>query len=118
MAGKKNCAYATGNLNNLNVQTEIAGQKDCLFVTGKTETVNVLPVNSSVITHVPFVGGLQQKKGENSDIVPHPEIKYVNDVSCVDHLSSVKCLDYFNKVGDEVRPSWWPSVENPDLVFQ
>ena len=90
VVGKRNRVHVTGKLNSLSVKTKIARQKDCLFVTTKRKTVNFLPVNSCVVTHVPFAGRLLQKKGVNPDIVHHPEIKYVNDVSCVDHLSSVK----------------------------
>ena len=52
-------------------------------------TVNFLRVNSCVVTRIPL-GGLLQKKEVNPGFVRRPEIKYVNYVSCVDHLSSVK----------------------------
>ena len=80
--------WPSRKLNTLNV--EMGGQKDFCLLTDKRKIVNFLPVNSCVVTHVPFVGGLLQKKGINPDIVHRPEIKYVNDVPCVDHLSSVK----------------------------
>ena len=57
-------------------------------MTGKRETVNFLPINSCIVTHVPFAGDLPQKKGVNPDIVHCPVIK--NDVSGVDYLSLVK----------------------------
>ena len=88
MAGKKNSVHVTGKLNILDLK--MAGEKDCLVVTDKRKTVPFLSVNSCVVTHVPFVGGLPQKKGINPDIVHRQEIKYVNDVSCVDHSSSVQ----------------------------
>ena len=40
--------------------------------------------------HVPFAGGLPQKKGINPDIVHHPEIKYLEDASCVVPVSFVQ----------------------------
>ena len=57
-------------------------------MTSKSETVSLL-VNSCV-ANVHSVKGLPQKKG----VIPnychnYTEIKYVRDVSCVGHLSSV-----------------------------
>ena len=97
VSSKKNCVHVTGKVDSSNVVTEIAIQRDCLFVIGRRETVTFWPVNFCVVTHVHFVEGFLQKKGVNPDIVHHSEIKYVNDISCVDHLSSVKndfsCVD-------------------------
>ena len=87
VAGKKNCVHVSSK--SVNLEVDVAGQKDCLFVTNKRKTVNILPVNSCVVTHVHFAGGLSHKKGINHNIVHCEEIKCVNDVSCIDHLSCV-----------------------------
>ena len=47
-----------------------------------------LPVYYHVANHVPFAGGLPQKKGVNLD--HQMSIKSVKGVSCVDQLSSVQ----------------------------
>ena len=61
---------------------------DNYCVVKKSETI-ILHVNSFA-ANVPFVTGLPQKKGANPDYCcTHTEIKHVNDVSCVGHLSSV-----------------------------
>ena len=52
----------------------------------KTRTLS--PVFCDVASHVPFAGGLPQKKGVNPD--HQRAIKSVKSVSCVNHLSSVK----------------------------
>ena len=62
-----------------------------LTLTSKSETVNS-HINSSVV-NVHSVTGLPQKKG----VIPlycqnYTEIKYVKDVSCVGHLSSVNLV--------------------------
>ena len=89
VARKKNCV--TSKLDTLNsLSVNLAGKMDCVFVTGKRKTVATLPVKSCVVTHVPFAGGLPQKKGINPDIAQHPEIKSVKDVSCVGHWSFVQ----------------------------
>ena len=69
-----------------------------LLGTGRTDTVNVLPViYFPVVTPVHFANGYPQKKGVNPNIGHRQEIKYVKDVSCVDHLSPVKnCHKYPN----------------------
>ena len=77
--------------------------KDCVCVPGqirlnpspvtssKNETVNLL-VNSCV-ANAHSVTGLPQKKGINPDYCQnYTEIKYVKDVSCVGHLSSVNLV--------------------------
>ena len=86
VAGLKDSAYVSGKIESLNPSPVIARKKD---LTSKSETVNS-HVNSCVVNHVPSVTGLQQKKG----VIPnycqnYTEIKYVKDVSCVGHLSSV-----------------------------
>ena len=52
--------------------------------------MDTLSVNSCGVTQVPFAAGLPQKQIVTPDIVQHPEIKYVKDVSCVGHLSFVQ----------------------------
>ena len=60
-------------------------------VTSKNETV-ILHVNSFV-ANVHSVTGLPQKKGVNPNYCyNHTEIKHVNDVSCVGHLSSANTV--------------------------
>ena len=83
----KDCACVSGKTS-LNPSPVMAGNKD---LTSNRETVN-LPVNSCV-ENVHSVNGLPQKKG----IIPHychnyTEIKYVKDVACVGHLSSVNLV--------------------------
>ena len=112
VAGKKDCVYVTGKRDTL--VTEMAVKKGCLFVTTKKETVNVLPVNSCpVVDHVHFANGYLQKKGVNPDNGHCQEIKYVTDVSCVDHLSSVKSVTNVPTVipdlpeRDQITPVFW-----------
>ena len=60
-------------------------------LTNKSETVNLL-VNSCV-ANAHSVIGLAQKKGVNPSYCHnYTEIKYVKDVSCVGHLSSVNLV--------------------------
>ena len=77
--------------------------KDSVHVSGKRQDLNPSPVTSkseTVFLHVnPFVAdvhsvtGLPQKKGVNPDYCyNHTEIKHVNDVSCVGHLSSANTV--------------------------
>ena len=70
----------------------MAGVKDTvLSMTGKKETfVDSLNVNSVVASPVLIAGGLSQKKGLSPNIVQQKSLKYVKDVSCVDHLSFVQ----------------------------
>ena len=58
-----------------------------LNVTGKS-FADSLNVNSLVVSHVLIAGGLPQK-GLRPDIILQNSLKYVKDVSCVDHLSFV-----------------------------
>ena len=88
VAGLKDSAYVTGKLQGLNPSPVIAGGKD---LTSKSKTVNS-HVNSCV-ANVHSVTRLPQKKG----LIPfycqnYTEIKYVKDVSCVGHLSSINCV--------------------------
>ena len=65
-----------------------------VLVTVKRETlfITCLPVNSCVVNPVHFAKGYSQKKGVNPDNGHHTEIKYVKNVSCVGHLSSVNLV--------------------------
>ena len=57
-------------------------------MTSKSETVFLVRVNSFV-ANVHSVTGMPQKKGVNPNYCHNiTEIKYVNDVSCVGHLSA------------------------------
>ena len=57
-------------------------------MTGNVETRTQLPVFYHVASHVPFAGGLPQKKG----VIPEHQmpIKSVKGVSCVNQLSSAQ----------------------------
>ena len=73
----------------LNPSPVIADRKD---LTSKREAVNS-HVNSCVVNHVHSVTRLPQQKG----VIPnycqtYTEIKYVKDVCCVGHLSSVNLV--------------------------
>ena len=81
----------------------VAGVKNSVHVSGKKQDLNPSPVvnkSETVVLHVNSfaanvhsVTGLPQKKGVNpSYCCTHTEIKHVNDVSCVDHLSSVNSV--------------------------
>ena len=87
VTGLKDCACVSGQIG-LNPSPVMAGNRD---LTSKSETVNLL-VNSCV-ANAHSVIGLPQKKG----VIPnychnYTEIKYVKDVSCVGHLSSVNLV--------------------------
>ena len=72
----------------LNPTPGIAKDRD---LTNKSETVNLL-VNSCV-ANAHSVIGLPQKKGVNPSYChKYTEIKYMKDVSCVGHLSSVNLV--------------------------
>ena len=81
----------------------VAGVKDSVHVSGKKEDLNPSPVTSksktvflhvnSCVANVHSVTGLPQKKGVNPNYCyNHTEIKHVNDVSCVGHLSSANIV--------------------------
>ena len=92
VTSKKDGVYVTRKRDSL--VTDMA-RKDCLFVTGKKDIVNVFPVNfCPVVTCVHFANRFLQMKGVNLDCGHRQEKKYVNNVSCVDHLSSVKHVTY------------------------
>ena len=65
-------------------------KKTVLNVTSKKQTfVDSLNVNLIVATLVLIARGQLQKKGISPDIVQQKSLKYVKDVSCLDHLSFV-----------------------------
>ena len=77
----------------------VASVTDSVHVSGNEEDLNPSPVASksrtvflhvnSCVANVHSVTGLPQKKGVNPNYCyNHTEIKHVNDVSCVGHLSS------------------------------
>ena len=78
--------------------------KDSVHVSGKKQDLNPSPVTSKsktvfllvnlyFVANVHSVTGLPQKKGINPNYCcTHTEIKHVNDVSCVGHLSSANIV--------------------------
>ena len=81
----------------------VAGVKNSVHVSGKKQDLNPSPVankSETVFLHVNSfaanvhsVTGLRQKKGVNPNYCcTHTEIKHVNDVSCIGHLSSVNSV--------------------------
>ena len=77
-------------------------------VTNKSKTV-FLHVNSFV-ANVHFVIGLPQKKGVNPNCCyNHTEIKHVNDVSCVGHLSSANAVTNVPPV--VIHPPVWARLQ-------
>ena len=81
----------------------VARVKDSVHVSGKNQDLNPSPVTSksetvflhvnSFVANVHSVTGLPQKKGVNSNYCyNYTEIKHVNDVSCVGHLSSANTV--------------------------
>ena len=83
--------YCVLNVAGVNNSVHVSGKKQVLNpspVIKKSETV-VLHVNSFA-ANVHSVTGLPHKKGVNPNYCcTHTEIKHVNDVYCVGHLSSV-----------------------------
>ena len=80
-----------GLVNSVNVSDKMKGLNPPPPVTSKSETV--LSHVNSFVASVPFVIGSPQKKGVNPIYCQSiREINHVNDVSCVDHLSSVKIV--------------------------
>ena len=77
--------------------------KDSVHVSGKNQDLNPSPVTSksetvflhvnSFVANVHSVTGLPQKKGINPSYCSnHTEIRHMNDVSCVGHLSSANIV--------------------------
>ena len=95
------------------------------FVINKIETVN-LHVNSCLVNPVLFTKGYPQKKDVNPVYCYHCQrIKYVKDVSCADHLSSVNFVTNVPTVvsnlpvGTRLHQFWekWPTVgASPKVV--
>ena len=80
-----------GLVNSVNVSDKMKGLNPPPPVTSKSETV--LSHVNSFVASVPFASGSPQKKGVNPVYCQSiREINHVNDVSCVDHLSSVKIV--------------------------
>ena len=78
-------------VNSVNVSDKMKGLNPPPPVTSKSETV--LSHVNSFVASVPFVSGSPQKKGVNPVYCQSiREINHVNDISCVDHLSSVKIV--------------------------
>ena len=76
----------TGAVKDLN-SVPVTG-KDCHYTKQSLKTRTLSPVYCHVASHVPFAGGLPQKKGINPEL--QRAIKSVKSVSCINHLSSVK----------------------------
>ena len=91
---KVNDNYCVLNVARVKDSVHVSGKNHDLnppAVTSKSETV-FLHVNSFV-ANVHSVTGLPQKKGVNpNDCNHHTEIKHVNGVSCVGHLSSANTV--------------------------
>ena len=80
-----------GLVNSVNVSDKMKGLNPPPPVTSKSETV--LSHVNSFVASVPFVIGSPQRKGVNPVYCQSiRKINHVNDVSCVDHLSSVKIV--------------------------
>ena len=80
-----------GLVNSVNVSDKMKGLNPPPPVTSKSETV--LSHVNSFVASVPFASGSPQKKGVNPVYCQSiREINHVNNVSCVDHLSSVKIV--------------------------
>ena len=104
VAGKSVCVYVTGNrscsVNFVTVNRDClcnrkegqfsfrVGRKEGLFVCDRQERDRH---SCPAVHHVHFANRYPQKKGVNLNCCYHfQEIKHVDDVSCVDQLSSVK----------------------------
>ena len=112
--------------------SNVAGVKDSVHVSGKKEDLKPSPVTSkseTVFLHVNFfvanvhsVTGLPQKKGVNPNYCYNQkEIKHVNDVSCVGHLSSanVPTVAINPPVGARLHQFWekWEALgSSPKVV--
>ena len=95
----KSLPRGSRNINDKYCVLNVARVKNSVHVSGKKQDLNPSPVTSksetvflhvnSFVANVHFVTGLPQKKGVNPNYCyNHTEIKHVNDVSCVGHLSS------------------------------
>ena len=89
------------NINDNYCVLNVAGVKDSVHVSGKKQDLNPSPVTSksetvflhvnSFVANVHSVTGLPQKGINPNYCCTHTEIKHVNAVSCVGHLSSAYC---------------------------
>ena len=95
----KSLPRGSRNINDNYCVLKVTGVKNSVHVSGKKKDLNPSPVTSksetvflhlsSFVANVHSVTGLPQKKGVNPNYCcNHTEIKHVNDVSCVGHLSS------------------------------
>ena len=93
----------SGSINDNYCVLNVARVKNSVHVSGKKQDFNPSPVANksetvflhvnSFIANVHSVTGLPQKKGVNPNYCyNHTEIKHVNDVSCVGHLSSANTV--------------------------
>ena len=95
-------------INNNYCVLNVVGVKDSVHVSGKKQDLNPSPVTSksetflhvnSFVANVHSVTGLPQKKGVNPNYCyNHTEIKHVNNVSCVGHLSSANTVTNYPTV--------------------
>ena len=91
-------------INDNHCVNSVTGQKNSVYVTGQgdLDPAPVVAGNSKVtlnlnvdfcVANAHIVTGLSQRKGVNPNACQmYTEIKYVNDVSCVGHLSSVNLV--------------------------
>ena len=95
----KSLPRGSRNINDNYCVLNVAGVKNSVHVSGKKQDLKPSPVTSksetvflhvnSFVANVYSVIGLPQKKGVNPNYCyNHTEIKHMNDVSCVGHLSS------------------------------
>ena len=114
----------------------VTGQKNSVCVTGKgdLDPAPVVAGNSNVtlnfnvdshVANAHIVTGLPQRKGINPNTCQmYTEIKYVKNVSCVDHLSSVKLVTNAQHavldppVGARLNLCWekWEALSSSPIV--
>ena len=107
-----------GLVNSVNVSDKMKGLNPPPPVTNKSETV--LSHVNSFVASVPFASGSPQKKGVNPVYCQSiREINHVNDVSCVDHLSSVKIVTNL-PVGARLQQFWekWETLGSSPKVIR
>ena len=114
-----------GLVNSVNVSDKMKGLNPPPPVTSKSETV--LSHVNSFVASVPFASGSPQKKGVNPVYCQSiREINHVNDVSCVDHLSSVKIVTNVSTVvtnlpvGARLQQFWekWETLGSSPKVIR
>ena len=125
------------HISNNHCVNSVTCQKNSVFVTGQVglNLTSVVAGNSKVtlnfnvdscIPNAHIVTGLPQRKGVNSNACQmYTEIKYVKDVFCVGHLSSVDLVASvppvvtFPPVGARLQTCWekWEALgESPKVV--